>query len=560
MTGQLVTDWLVRTLVTTGALMGAVLLVRRAMGRLFGPGIAYALWALPLIRLVLPPLVLPASLRPESGAGGMASFAPLPVGSGLALDPTVAPGHAFPWALALLLVWLAGAIAFLVLRAHGYTAMRRGLLRDARPMGEIGTVRIVESPAVDSPLAFGIRDRVVALPLGFLFRTDPAARELAIAHEFEHHAAHDLAVNFAFQLLLALHWFDPVAWLAWRAMRQDQEAACDARVLAGRGREERLQYGTLIASLAAGPRRPLAAPMAAGASGRPLFGHRVFGQGMLGQRAIVHRLRRITAAEPTPQRRVAGAAALALGVLALPLTASISYAAHEPDEASASARRAIRQSNPARDDRLAFATGRPATQRSGWRGNRIDEFGTGKPPKDTDFEMRIARSDGAPTESPVPPQPPGPGHVVAPVTPALPAALPVPPVPPTPALRKISYSSVADPNSDDAGSRIVGADGRPDGRAMTQLSDCIRRQVAEALREAGIARREALRDARLEQREARDDAADARREALEAQADARESIRQARTEVDQEEGLSQSVRDTVNKALDTAVAAIGDHG
>ena len=57
--------WLIDTLIATSFLMGLVLLIRRPVARLFGPGVAYALWALPLIRLILPPLMLPASFAPK---------------------------------------------------------------------------------------------------------------------------------------------------------------------------------------------------------------------------------------------------------------------------------------------------------------------------------------------------------------------------------------------------------------------------------------------------------------------------------------------------------------
>ncbi|HOB15298.1 MAG TPA: M56 family metallopeptidase, partial [Novosphingobium sp.] len=53
--------WLVDTLIATGALIALVLVLRRPVARWFGPGMAYALWALPLLRLVLPPLMLPAA-------------------------------------------------------------------------------------------------------------------------------------------------------------------------------------------------------------------------------------------------------------------------------------------------------------------------------------------------------------------------------------------------------------------------------------------------------------------------------------------------------------------
>ena len=54
--------WLIDTALYTGLLIAAVLLLRRPVSRIFGPSMAYALWALPLLRLFLPPIVLPASL------------------------------------------------------------------------------------------------------------------------------------------------------------------------------------------------------------------------------------------------------------------------------------------------------------------------------------------------------------------------------------------------------------------------------------------------------------------------------------------------------------------
>src|SRR5690606_6307672 len=154
-------------------------------------------------------------------------------------------------------------------------------------------------------------DKVVALPPGFMAQRDRAARDLALAHELAHHRGGDLLANFAAQPLFALHWFNPLAYAGWQAMRRDQEAACDARVVERSDRETRAAYGQVIASFAAGPRVALAAPMACP---------------VLGDKSIIHRLRSLTMSEITPRRRMAGRALLAAGLLALPLTASISYA------------------------------------------------------------------------------------------------------------------------------------------------------------------------------------------------------------------------------------------
>ena len=53
-----------QTVLAVSVLIGLILFVRRPVAKHFGAGVAYALWALPLARLVLPPLQVPVSLMP----------------------------------------------------------------------------------------------------------------------------------------------------------------------------------------------------------------------------------------------------------------------------------------------------------------------------------------------------------------------------------------------------------------------------------------------------------------------------------------------------------------
>ncbi len=299
-------DWLIDTFVWTGALVAMVLLLRRPVARAFGPGVSYALWGLVMLRFVLPPLVLPASMAPVREAQTV--FVPAVE----FVDTAPAAPSALSWVEPLLLaLWLGGAVFFLAMRVRSYRRMRAHLLAEARPVGEAGKVRLVETPAASAPVAFGLFDKVVALPPGFMAHYDRDARDLAIAHELAHHRGHDLLANMAAQGVLALHWFNPLAWLGWRAMRSDQEAACDARVMAGRTRGERAAYAQVIAGFARGQDFALAAPMACP---------------MLGDKSIVHRLKSLTRDDCARGRRIAGVSALALCAVALPLTASVSYA------------------------------------------------------------------------------------------------------------------------------------------------------------------------------------------------------------------------------------------
>ena len=317
-------DWfLLDTLLWTGALIALVLLVRRPVARHLGAGAAYALWALPALRLVIPPVTLPAWMAPAPSA----TLEPMAFDARPVAEPQFAaftpadmtvPLQTLPeptdFTTPLAILWLLGASIFLVRRFWLYGRLREELLEDAVPVGEVGKIRLIETPAISGPLAFGVLDKVIALPSGFMTARDRIARDLAIEHELAHHRGHDLLANILLQPLFAAHWFNPLGYMGWTALRRDQEAACDARVVAARPREERAVYAGVIADFARGPQaapRPaLAAPMACP---------------VLGDKSIIHRLRNLSMEDVTPRRRMVARSAIAASLLALPMTASICY-------------------------------------------------------------------------------------------------------------------------------------------------------------------------------------------------------------------------------------------
>ncbi len=251
--------WGIETLVASTLLMVLVLLVRKPVARSFGPNIAYALWLLPVSRMLLPPL--PESWReqtvaPVAAAGEAISvyfveplvFPQPVVAAGLPVSPSM------DWLPLLGTAWAIGALGFLAyhLISHGRFCQR--MLRRARSSAEVagGRVRVIETDAADGPLAFGIFRKYVAFPRDFSERYDPQERDLALAHELGHHIRGDLIANWVALVVLAIHWFNPVAWRAFRAFRADQEMACDALVLAGRAPALRHAYGRAIVKSAHG--------------------------------------------------------------------------------------------------------------------------------------------------------------------------------------------------------------------------------------------------------------------------------------------------------------------
>lgn len=240
--------WGTATLLASGALMLLVLAVRAPVHRWVGPQLVYALWALPAMRLLLPPLPLDI-LGPLPLTGNLAGKA-----SVLFVGPSVASAASdtpqMSWlGLALLAIWLAGAVLLFAVYAVRHLFYCRRLKTHGTVLGRIGTIRIVAAD-IEGPLAFGMFRPFITVPRDFAQDYNPCEQDLALAHERAHHARGDLSANWVSLAVLAAHWWNPVAWVAIRAFRADQEMATDAHVLAHREPASRALYAHVLAKTA----------------------------------------------------------------------------------------------------------------------------------------------------------------------------------------------------------------------------------------------------------------------------------------------------------------------
>lgn len=256
--------WLVETLIVTSALMALVLLMRVPVRHAFGAKVAYALWLLPALRLLMPridalmPQALPlAGVAPPSGALSqlirarvmqLDDVAPTAAGSASGLLAST------PWPLVLATLWLLGVVAFVMWQVVSYRRFCRQVLSGARARRSPARgIRLIASPHVSGPLAFGLTRRFIVFPQDAIIRFDVEEHAMALAHEMAHHRRGDLIANAVALGFLALHWWNPLAWFAHRAFRTDQEMACDADVIAAI-RDQGLghAYGRALVKCAAG--------------------------------------------------------------------------------------------------------------------------------------------------------------------------------------------------------------------------------------------------------------------------------------------------------------------
>lgn len=245
--------------------LAARLLLRRAP-----KVIAYALWGVVLVRLLCPvSLESKLSLMPERVelASGYAAQLPAPAAeAGEKPAQTVEAAHSEPlrgsaadgkgmWVTLGAYVWLAGVASMSAVSAGAWLRLRRRL-RTAIPAGE----GVWISEEISSPFVMGLLAPRIYLPLGVSDRE----KRYILLHERHHIRRLDFIWKLLAFAALALHWFNPLVWLAFSLAGKDMEMSCDEAVLRQLGDCVRADYAASLLALATGRRVFAGTPLAFG--------------------------------------------------------------------------------------------------------------------------------------------------------------------------------------------------------------------------------------------------------------------------------------------------------
>ena len=152
-------------------------------------------------------------------------------------------------------LWLAGMAALLV-----HALVSAGKLKRKLATAILLRDNIYESEFVDSPFVFGVVRPNIYLPM----HMDEGTAAYVIAHERAHLARRDHWWKVLGYLVLALHWFNPLVWVAYILFCRDIELACDEKVVKGLDGAARADYSQALLSCAAPKRAVAACPLAFG--------------------------------------------------------------------------------------------------------------------------------------------------------------------------------------------------------------------------------------------------------------------------------------------------------
>ena len=162
------------------------------------------------------------------------------------------------WIPILSIVWVVGVAALLLYTAVSYWRLQRKVSEAV-----IFRDNIYQSENVASPFVLGIIKPKIYLP----YHIDGQDLSHVVAHEQAHIRRRDHWWKPLGFLLLTIHWFNPLMWLAYVLLCRDIELACDEKVIKELGNEQRADYTQALVACSVNRRMIAACPLAFGEVG-----------------------------------------------------------------------------------------------------------------------------------------------------------------------------------------------------------------------------------------------------------------------------------------------------
>ena len=158
----------------------------------------------------------------------------------------------------LTIVWTIGILLLVAYTVISYWRLHREIDTAVRYKDNI-----FQSENVSSPFVLGLIKPRIYLP----FKLDGQDMEHVVAHEQAHIRRKDHWWKPLGFLLLTIHWFNPLMWLAYVLLCRDIELACDEKVIKGLSNEQRADYTQALVTCSVNRRMIAACPLTFGEVG-----------------------------------------------------------------------------------------------------------------------------------------------------------------------------------------------------------------------------------------------------------------------------------------------------
>ena len=158
----------------------------------------------------------------------------------------------------LAIVWAIGIIAMLVYATVSYFRLQKKVCASLSVRDNIWICDDIQTPFI-----LGCFKPSIYIPSG----TDEAQLPYIIAHENAHLKRCDHLWKPLGYLVLAIHWFNPLVWIAYILLCRDIELACDEKVIRGLNQNESISYSEALLSCSVNRRTVMVCPLAFGEVG-----------------------------------------------------------------------------------------------------------------------------------------------------------------------------------------------------------------------------------------------------------------------------------------------------
>lgn len=157
--------------------------------------------------------------------------------------------------ISLFLVWLFGVLLLTGYSIYSYRKLKKRILCSIW-MEE----NIYYADDIETAFVMGFLKQVIYLPSNM--KKEHAS--YVIAHETTHIKRHDPLKKLAALTITCIHWFNPLAWVAFTFLNTDMEMTCDEETVARLGMESKVEYANALLQLSAPKGMLFHAPLAFG--------------------------------------------------------------------------------------------------------------------------------------------------------------------------------------------------------------------------------------------------------------------------------------------------------